>query len=348
MKLGIVTRMDNSGLGIQGWEACRHLDPTKIMLVEIADGRRLKQYPDRFIKPGLEVMTVGAAPDEKQVAQFLSGLDLVLTFETPYSYQLLVKARELGIKTAIQANYEFSGWIKNKKLPQPDVFLLPSLWHYDDFPDNKIHLPVPIATDRFQVRESGSAKKFLHVVGHPAANDRNGTDLLVASLQHVKSNVAVTIATLKRGSLDRLAVTAPPNVDLVVGNGEIDNYWDRYPGYDVLVMPRRYGGLCLPMNEAIGAGMPIITTDISPNNSWLDKRWLTPAELDFEFTPGRYGTTIGVYKTEPEVLAAKIDEFATDRDLYQNASREAIALRDKFSWDTLKSLYQEVFSLMLK
>ena len=102
------------------------------------------------------------------------------------------------------------------------------------------------------------------------------------------------------------------------------------------------------MNEALGAGMPVIMPDISPNNQWLPKSWLTKAEHSFVFKPGRRGNPIDVHKTDPKVLAAKIDEFATDSGLYNSGAKEARALAYKYSWAELKKLYLATFDTMLK
>jgi glycosyltransferase involved in cell wall biosynthesis len=37
---------------------------------------------------------------------------------------------------------------------------------------------------------------------------------------------------------------------------------------DVLVLPRRYAGLCLPALEAMADGCPVIMTDAPPQNGW--------------------------------------------------------------------------------
>jgi glycosyltransferase involved in cell wall biosynthesis len=115
-----------------------------------------------------------------------------------------------------------------------------------------------------------------------------------------------------------------------------------------MVMPRRYGGLCMPVNEALGAGMPVIMPYISPNNSWLSKEWLTPAELKLTTIFRRGNISINVYKTDPTILAKLIDKFATDPHFYQNQAREARALAKKFSWDELAPLYNGTFNNMLK
>jgi hypothetical protein len=46
----------------------------------------------------------------------------------------------------------------------------------------------------------------------------------------------------------------------------LPNYLDQYKDGDVLVIPRKYGGLCLPMQEALAHGIPVIMPDIEPND----------------------------------------------------------------------------------
>ena len=69
------------------------------------------------------------------------------------------------------------------------------------------------------------------------------------------SNPLLTI-----GRLHELPHECAPGGDWVnVRIGGVANYWDAYDGYDALVLPRRYGGLCLPVQE----GMAAITTEPS-------------------------------------------------------------------------------------
>ena len=42
-----------------------------------------------------------------------------------------------------------------------------------------------------------------------------------------------------------------------------------YAGFDPLILPRRYGGLCLPMNEALRSGLPVIMFNVSPSDAIL-------------------------------------------------------------------------------
>lgn len=348
MKLGLIARMDNSGLGIQTWEAYRHLKPHKTMVIDFHAYKDMLQYPERYSEG--DVTFVTSVPAPKDIDTFLNDIDILFTCETPYTYVMIDAARSRGIKVLIQPNYEFAGWIKNKALPLPDAFGVPSKWHYDQFPEPKIYLPVPIATDRFKPNTSESARQFLHMVGMPAANDRNGTIDLIEALEFVKSNIVMTFTCQRRGYVEELirGRTLPRNVRIVVKNDNVANYWQVYDGFDVLVMPRRYGGLCLPVNEALGAGMPVIMPDCSPNNLWLPKEWLVSGVVSFKFQPGRLGNEIEVFKTQSRALAAKIDQFASDPGTYAAEVAKANKLAADNSWDALKKLYLQTFDTIIK
>jgi glycosyltransferase involved in cell wall biosynthesis len=56
---------------------------------------------------------------------------------------------------------------------------------------------------------------------------------------------------------------------LTLSQDNVKNREDLYNGFDAMVLPRRYAGLCLPMNEALISGMPVFMTDVSPNNQIL-------------------------------------------------------------------------------
>jgi glycosyltransferase involved in cell wall biosynthesis len=59
---------------------------------------------------------------------------------------------------------------------------------------------------------------------------------------------------------------------IVVGNSE--NRQDLYSGYDAMVLPRRYAGLCLPMNEALISGLPVFMTTYLQTTQYFLKNGL--------------------------------------------------------------------------
>jgi glycosyltransferase involved in cell wall biosynthesis len=241
----------------------------------------------------------------------------------------------------VQPNFEFFPWLRNPRWPQPDLFAFPSLWRYDEVPfENKTYLPVPIATERFtpSQKPASAPTDFLHIIGKPAAHDRNGTHDLLTALRYVRSTIKLTIKCQFPDYVKDAEV--PPNVNLHIDTAHTHHYWDNYRGYDVLVMPRRYGGLCLPVNEALGAGMPVIMPDIDPNNKWLPDAWLVPAFKAGEFMAKNM---VDVYETDPEALAAKIDQF-TDPDFYRWHQMKAVDLAGELSWEALTPRYLEVLT----
>ena len=84
--------------------------------------------------------------------------------------------------------------------------------------------------------------------------------------------------------------------------------------------------------------MPVITTDISPNNNWLPKEWLIPASHAGQIQAKR---TIDYFEGDPVALAAKMDEMC-DPDTYLKESKRAEEIAQTISWDNLRSRYLEV------
>jgi glycosyltransferase involved in cell wall biosynthesis len=134
-----------------------------------------------------------------------------------------------------------------------------------------------------------------------------------------------------------------PNINLITDFTNKKNYYDNYTG-GVLVMPRKYGGLCLPMNEAIAAGMPVIATDISPNNSWLPTSWLVPSIYRSMFKCKR---NVDIYEADKHLLAQKIDAFC-DPYFYNSAVDDALEMRESISWDALLPVYQKTFNDLME
>lgn len=347
MKLGLIARMDNTGLGNLTWEHYNHLKPFKTMVIDFTVNRNLRGFKERYAD---DCMFIAGAPSPKEVDEFLDDLDIVLTVETPYTYYLLDRAKQRGIPVILQPMVEFAPWLVNPKLPRPTIFGAVSPWRYDEIPDPKLMLPIPIALERFNLNASSTARKFLHIAGRPAANDRNGTRDFIDSLEFITSNIVVTITCQKPLYVEEMlrGRRLPSNLRIIVDHQDPENYWDLYEGQDVLVLPRRYAGLSLPVNEALGAGMPVIMPDISPNNQWLPKEWLVPAVKNFDFTATRGGLSIEVYKTDPKLIAAKIDQFAKDNVFYGVARKDVIELSQEYSWSHLQKLYFDTFETVIK
>jgi glycosyltransferase involved in cell wall biosynthesis len=342
MRIGLIARCDHTGLGIQSKEFFDHI-PCKAFVIDFSEmvssgsfkkilNPNLDWYPNQtYFKWGKEHNLRGDIPTHI-IEEFIKDIDVLFAMETPYDFNIFDMCRQRRIKTVLQLNYEFLDF-PSRHLPAPDLFAAPSLWNYDNIPRVKTFLPVPVNTKHFT--PSRKLKTFVHIAGRPAAHDRNGTDLFLESLQYVENEITVIV----KGQHPVNVPGIKPNINLITDIGSKENYYENYSG-GVLVMPRKYGGLCLPMNEAIAAGMPVIAPNISPNNDWLPEEWLVPASHYGGFNSKK---RVEVYHTDVVALAKKIDQFS-DEGFYNSACDRALEIREQISWENLLPKYEQTFS----
>ena len=347
MRLGIVAYSTNTGLGVQTYNLYKYLKPTKVMLVDLFKLNGMETHHERF--PGAQI--VDGIPKNGDIDAFLVDLDVVFVCETPLNYYLFRRAKELGVKTVLQYNFELLDYFEQPKLPVPDVFAAPTWWRYNDVPfENKTYLPVPIETKDVPYRVSDGVKTFLHIQGRPAVEDRNGVCIFAEAARIIEEELPkrfqFIVRTQDRQVGQNLAYNAPW---LKVSASDLPDSADLYKDGDVLVMPRKYGGLCLPVNEALARGMPVIMPDIEPNNRWLPDQWLVPAEKK-----GSVHTrlSIDLYECNARALANKMLELAAmqprkDEDErpvigqhFAAECKEARALAMQYSWEGMKHTYE--------
>lgn len=345
MRLGLIARADSRGLGVQCKSIHDNLHPAKTLVVDCPSAKplplRRDWYPDATWIHGL--------PTHADFRSWLDGLDAVYTAETAYSHCFWDEAERAGTRTILAVNPEFLD-----RHDRPTLWAAPSMWRYDQLPEPKVFLPVPISGCEstldthfgeyaaYRPAAYAPASRFVHVVGRPAVFDRNGTEDLLAALQYVTAHIAVTVTCQEPGYVENLLhrFRIPGNVELVVKSGDAQHNTDLYRGQDVLLMPRRFGGLCLPVNEALGFGMPVVMPRISPNDSWLPPDWLVCAAQAGSFTVKQ--NLVDFYSVDHRVLATKIDQFATDSGFYLKAEQEALELRESLSWENLRGEYERV------
>lgn len=331
MRLGLLVRADNRGLGIQTWELYRHLRPAVTVLVSMRHVRGHgggQEYPARF-PDALTVLylvdgSAGFEPYEEALAA-LATCDTVLTVETPYDWRLLEDLPAHGVRTVVVGNREFLEWAVRPDLPRPNLFIAPSPWRLDEWPENTVLLPHPVDRERLPFRLRTRAGRFLHIAA-PAMKDRAGTGIVLEASQLTDARIVV-----KAQAPLEITVKRPRRVEVVMHDWE--NYWDAYREGDVLVAPRRYGGQSLPVNEAMSLGMPVIALDKEPERSMLPAEGLVPAYRARDLHV--IGGEIGLWDARPPDLAAKLTELWSSPELVEHLSRESDRRAEALSWDTL-------------
>jgi hypothetical protein len=339
VRLGLIARADDRGLGIQSWELYRHLQPAKVLIADLSHRVHYPIYPERF--PGALISRFeGDELDSEIIHQFLHDLDVVLTCETPYDYRIYDIARRRGIRTACQFNYEFFKYLEVPSLPKPDLFIAPSTWHLERLRRYEhVLLPLGVDRERCRFRHRKRADVFLHPGGHRAWGDRNGTEIVRKSLRYIKAPVTVRIRTQSRLASDPHIPKRTDSARVEVIHATESNYWDVYDG-DVLVLPRRYGGQCLPLNEALSCGLVPVMPDIAPQSEFLPPECLIRARVVGPFRTQAGSVTR--YAVRPVDLGYRLRELYEEPEIVSTLSKWADGYAETISWETMRSRWLEV------
>lgn len=257
MRWGLLARSETDrGIGIQTHAIWHNLRPDKTLVV-IDQKSGFQPHPGNY--PGSTIVSLKHGPlkntlPEAEIRDWWKGLDVVFTVETFYDWDVIEWARADGVATVVQGNPEF--WVANA--PQPDVWTWPTRWRLAHLPEGPV-IPVPT-----ELRPNVAASlddpvlRAVHIAGNRAMGDRNGTDLLSLAMRRIPLGVKLSLysqapVTPMRGVIHRPAV---------------QDRWDMYRNQHVLVLPRRYGGLCLPTLEAMASGLVVLMPQCEPNEDW--------------------------------------------------------------------------------
>ena len=338
MRLGIIARSDNTGLGNQTRELVNMLNPYKIMLINSRFFNQNKQHPEWYAGYNCQT-TIKGFPTTNEIVEFLKDIDVVISCELFYNPKFVDLAKKRGIKTILQYNYEFLDYLANPNQTLPDVLVAPSLWNFEDVVDkfgdrtSVVHLPPPTDTNLFsqarEINKNKTHKRLLHIAGKAAVKDRNGTNTVIEMLNYSNGDYELVIKT--QSQLD-IKCNDPR---LTIDASSPDSHQSLYEGFDAMILPRRYAGLCLPMNEALISALPVFMTDISPNNKVLPSDWLFEStKIDQLQTR----TMLDVYNGNAKMLAKLVDDYY-NLDV-PNLKNKAFNLgNNNFSIQSLKDKY---------
>lgn len=298
IRVGLIARQDRSGLGFQTKMLYEMLKPAKTIVIDSTPFNGRKQYPQWYQDP----VILDGFPDNHQFIRHLRDIDVLISCEIFYNHDIPRLCRARGIKTILQPNAELNDHFV-RPVPKPDAFFMPSPWMEQETRGVGIKTYIvqpPVVEPRLykDIPKVRGQLKVLHFGGRRAAHDRNGTDI-VRNLGYI------------------------PDVYIDIhdqGASEIDDQRDLYEqDYHVVLIPRRYGGLCLPMLEAFSYGLPVIMPNIEPNRQELPEEWLTSA------TPGKNIRTkarVQTYDPDPQSIIWMLEKFRDMKQSEYNQERE--------------------------
>lgn len=351
----------NTGLGYQTLDFAKHIKCHKILIVDLSRQNRMPTHHERFDGLSKELRITKDFPTDDDCQWLTDDVDLVFVCETPLNYSLFEMARDKGVKTILQYNYEFLDYYKQPKLPKPDVLASPSYWHIEDTRSANFapveYLPVPIDLKNIAPRNITQLKTITHIGGRPAQHDRNGTIQFIQMALELSNfpfnpkdiQFEVFIQRPVESSTERLFHEIKPYIDeakAMMGDQikfyfDIENRMDMYENADLVVLPRKYGGLCLPLWEALAHGIPVLMPNIDPNDKVLPRDWLIDAE------PCGYIEThskIPMFKSNLKQMIFSLIILSATIEKESKLARE---LAEKMSWEVQRENYYRLFQSLL-
>lgn len=347
MRLCIIARSDLTGLGIQSRNWVRLLKPQKLVVIDSSSFNHNEQHLEWY--KGYSGYTINGFIKNGEINAILKGIDALLTFEIPYSYELVRVAKSRGIKVIIQNNWEFTDYLNQPHLPLPDLLVNHSYWHLKDqmklFPSITDYCPTPLFIEDWDeimlhnMDRDLTKRRLLHVAGRRTYEDRNGTQDLLAAMKLVPKEydfeLVIKAQTAEVGQVTDARIT----IDTSHPVDEKELYKD----FDAMIMPRRYGGACLPMNEALAAGLPVIMPNVDPNNIVLPKEWLVKAKHSGSFNTR---TEIELFNADHNALADKIIELVSEPEA--NLIARKIRAREIACAEYSSEVISEKWALLLE
>lgn len=324
LRIGVLARAEDRGIGIQTWEAWRHLPDARALIVD--PGRYSQGFPQHHDRYGPDTPVVRWSDDQRldeaTVRDWLGAVDVVYAVETYYDPRMIGWATDMGVATVLHTNPELH---KPAEAAAVTQVWAPTPWRMEHLPGAAL-VPYPVATERWDapygrlapLYDGQRALKIRHVGGRAAYGDRNGTKLAAAA------------SRLFHPRVDYVVTSQDPTVAVGCGRRAPTpaNYWELYDGH-LLLMPRRFGGLCLPIQEAAGAGMATIALNVPP------AAWYPTITVEAErWSSFRTGSgEVPIMTAEPADIAAVVNGLSVAE--IRNLQHIAAAWADDHSWTRL-------------
>lgn len=264
----------------------------------------------------------------KTIDELLNSCDKLMFIETPFYWEIIPRAREMGIKTILLAMYECTPY----PFPYfPDLLVGGSAMepeHYKQLgcvtPCTHINVPVEM-----EWRKREKARVFIHNAGHGGLLGRNSTKEVLEAMKYVKSPIKLIIRSQNGGFESN-----DPRVEIINHSVPYEDLWKEG---DVLLFPEKFGGSFLPMQEAFASGMGVMATDRFPTNSWLPRQLLIKPD---GYEVKKIGSGFESAIINPKTIAQKIDGWY-DEDISEFSLMGKKWAKEN-SWAKLAPQYHEL------
>jgi hypothetical protein len=342
VRIGLIARSEYArGLAIQSKNFYDHMPVDKVLLVHMPNPDCALR--DDWYDPSHTTIVdslPGHTLDEHVVRSWMEGLDVVFTVETPYDWSLPGWAASMNVRLVIQGNPEFvrHGLEGYEHYGHPTQWWWPTRWRTEVLPRGRwMPVPMPDHPATAAAAHDGPLRVY-HIAGKRAFADRNGTDCFINALRGLSKDVLVTLHGLEHSL---------PEIQPIIGlsvhveNIGVADLWDMHAGQHLLVLPRRYGGLCLPALEAASRGIAVMMPEVSPNDELASIRVPAMGGRKIRVAAGE----IFACDVHHFALAQEINALNLDRDRLLLAQQNAYRMVPR--WSEWRDRYLQAFGDLL-
>lgn len=318
----MIARADyGRGLARQTHSFWKHLQPDVTVVVDMSLIDKRGQWPQDFsVYPGAirtEWKGYTAHFENPDAVAALRECDLIYTAETYYDPRLE------KVPAILHVNPEF---YRGEPAAQ---YWYPTTWETNRLPPGHI-VPTPIDDDDIAYSVP-STDRLLHVGGHAARMDRNGTRLIQGLLPRLRHS-------WRLASQDGIKIR-PELLQFVEIMGNVADHWALYQDCGVLVYPRRYGGQSLQVNEAMARGLAVIMPDCPPNIDTWPIITVPARQSAAIVTPGGKFFT---HQANVHSLGETITALISDSERLERFQARSLAWARDNAWSQWKPKIQEL------
>lgn len=315
-RIGLVGRDNDKGLGRLTEEYKKRLNVTKVLVKDCQTSRiRKLSCPKPFTKY--------VADPQRAAAFWVRGFDSLLVLEFAVHPKLFKWARRRGIYSVLKVNYEF---LPESMPVLPDLFLCSSSLNMEmTLYENKVMIPDPVDTAAIPFRRRTRAITFVHNAGTFGEQFANCTPDVLAAIPLVKNPDARFIV---RSQKDLWSKVDDPRVRY---EGHVADYRDLYREGDIFLMPQKFRATSLPIQEAMAAGMPVMTTKMKPFSEFCS--FLLQPDFTEVLTAHPLRRPVLAHRVTPETIAEAIDNIV-GCDIGDESSN-AREYAESISWEVL-------------
>jgi len=278
MKIGIISVYFDRGSGVicqQIKQALRwHVPNCNISILarmSVAGNKKQIKFWDEYFHPNILLYPEYQISDEDFLWWVVfNKLDTVIFVEEQHTKNLVPICNKLGIKSINYVVWEFINPAELEYYRQFTHIVCPTKSTYNLLKneyllENAVYIPWGIDLDQYTFQEPIPKEKpiIFFPAGFGGVSDRKNEKAVIDAFSYIcpRDKAILHIHTQQENQSARAQ-----NVIKTSGTVDSNQLIKYYQEGDLVVLPSRWEGNCLPLLESLALGRPVIVTDCAPLN----------------------------------------------------------------------------------